>query len=71
MSILIDGSTRVLVQGLTGNQGSFHASPDYTYWYGWAQMTKDLGEIQELAATMRATHGARSRCATPTTCGPG
>ena len=37
-------------------QGSFHSSPDYTYWYGWAQMTKDLGEIKELAATMRATH---------------
>ncbi len=37
-------------------QASFHASPDYAYWYGWAQMVKDLGEIQELAATMRATH---------------
>ncbi|HYW68720.1 MAG TPA: multiheme c-type cytochrome [bacterium] len=37
-------------------QGSFHASPDYAYWYGWAQMTKDLGEIQELARAMRATH---------------
>lgn len=37
-------------------QGSFHASPDYAYWYGWAQMTKDLGEIQELARTMRSAH---------------
>jgi hypothetical protein len=32
-------------------------NPDYAYWYGWNEMTKDLGEIQELAKTMRATHG--------------
>jgi len=37
-------------------QGFFHNSPDYAYWYGWAMMTKDLGEIKELAATMRAIH---------------
>ncbi|MBW2049135.1 MAG: cytochrome C [Deltaproteobacteria bacterium] len=37
-------------------QGVFHANPDYTYWYGWAAMTKSLGEIKELARTMRATH---------------
>ena len=39
-------------------QAHFHTSPHYAYWYGWAQMTKDLGEIQELARTMRATHMA-------------
>ncbi|RUM90274.1 MAG: cytochrome C [Thermodesulfatator sp.] len=38
-------------------QGFFHVNPDYAYWYGWAQMTKDLGEIKELAAEMRASHG--------------
>jgi hypothetical protein len=37
-------------------QGFFHVNPDYAYWYGWAMMTKDLGEIKELAKTMRATH---------------
>ncbi|MFH1502514.1 MAG: multiheme c-type cytochrome [Candidatus Eisenbacteria bacterium] len=37
-------------------QASFHASPDYAYWYGWAQMVKDLGEIQELNETMRVAH---------------
>jgi len=37
-------------------QGAFHANPDYAYWYGWAAMTKSLGEIKELARTMRATH---------------
>lgn len=37
-------------------QGNFHVNPDYAYWYGWAMMTKSLGEIKELARTMRATH---------------
>ena len=37
-------------------QGIFHANPDYAYWYGWAAMTKALGEIKELDKTMRATH---------------
>ena len=36
-------------------QGNFHVNPDYAYWYGWAMMTKDLGEIKKLAMTMRAT----------------
>jgi len=31
-------------------------TPDYAYWYGWNEMTKDLGEIKELANTIRATH---------------
>ena len=37
-------------------QGFFHVNPDYAYWYGYAEMTKDLGEIKELARTIRATH---------------
>jgi len=37
-------------------QGMFHVNPDYAYWYGWQEMTKDLGEIKELDKTMRATH---------------
>jgi hypothetical protein len=37
-------------------QAFFHNNPDYAYWYGWAMMTKDLGEIRELDRTMRATH---------------
>ncbi|MCD6389117.1 MAG: hypothetical protein J7L69_06880 [Desulfobulbaceae bacterium] len=36
-------------------QGFFHVNPDYAYWYGWAMMTQDLGEIKELAVIMRAT----------------
>ncbi len=38
-------------------QGFFHVNPDYAYWYGFAEMYKDLGEIKELAKVMRATHG--------------
>lgn len=37
-------------------QGCFHVNPDYAYWYGWAMMTKDLGEIQELDHLLRKTH---------------
>jgi cytochrome c553 len=37
-------------------QAFFHVNPDYAYWYGWEMMVKDLGEIKELAETMRATH---------------
>jgi hydroxylamine dehydrogenase len=40
-------------------QGTFHASPDYALWYGWSEMRRDLTEIKELAADLRAKHGAR------------
>jgi predicted CXXCH cytochrome family protein len=35
-------------------QGVFHANPDYALWYGWSEMVRDLQEIKELAADMRA-----------------
>ena len=34
-------------------QGSFHANPDYTWWYGWSEMLMDLAEIKEKAAELR------------------
>jgi hypothetical protein len=34
-------------------QGTFHANPDYSLWYGWSEMTRDLTEIKEMAAEMR------------------
>jgi hydroxylamine dehydrogenase len=40
-------------------QAFFHVNPDYAYWYGWAMMVKDLGEIEELDKTMRATAKVR------------
>jgi len=40
-------------------QGCFHVNPDYAYWYGWAMMTKDLGEIEELDRFLRKTHAKK------------
>lgn len=37
-------------------QGAFHNNPDYSTWYGYAKLKKDLVEIRELDATMRAAH---------------
>lgn len=39
-------------------QAFFHINPDYAYWYGWAAMVKDLGEIKELARSMKVNHKA-------------
>ena len=37
-------------------QGAFHANPDYSLWYGWSEMQRDLTEIREKAAEMREKH---------------
>ncbi|MFH1010069.1 MAG: multiheme c-type cytochrome [bacterium] len=34
-------------------QGTFHANPDYAFWYGWSEMQRDLTEIEETAKQMR------------------
>jgi hypothetical protein len=34
-------------------QGTFHANPDYSFWYGWSEMQRDLTEIKEKAAELR------------------
>ena len=41
-------------------QGAFHINPDYSTWYGYAKMKKDLVEIRELAHDMRARHTVES-----------
>ncbi len=38
-------------------QGAFHNNPDYSLWYGWSEMVRDLAEIKEAAADMRAKAG--------------
>jgi hydroxylamine dehydrogenase len=35
-------------------QGTFHANPDYAFWYGWSQMQRDLTDIKSLAGDYRA-----------------
>jgi hypothetical protein len=34
-------------------QGTFHANPDYAFWYGWSSMQRALTEIQYLLDEMR------------------
>jgi hydroxylamine dehydrogenase len=34
-------------------QGTFHANPDYAFWYGWSEMQRNLTEVKEMAAEMR------------------
>ena len=34
-------------------QGAFHANPDYSFWYGYSEMVRDLTEIREEAAYLR------------------
>ena len=35
-------------------QGAFHANPDYSLWYGWSEMVRDLADIEETARNLRA-----------------
>ena len=35
------------------SQGTFHANPDYAFWYGWSEMQPDLTEIETLAGDYR------------------
>ena len=37
-------------------QAAFHLMPDYTTWYGYAELKKTMTEINELAKTMREQH---------------
>ena len=37
-------------------QGTFHANPDYAFWYGWSEMQRSLAEIKEMSADLRAGH---------------
>jgi hypothetical protein len=34
-------------------QGTFHANPDYAFWYGWSEMQQDLTEIKTKAEELR------------------
>jgi hydroxylamine dehydrogenase len=35
-------------------QGAFHANPDYSLWYGWSEMVRDLTDIKSMAADLRS-----------------
>ena len=34
-------------------QGTFHANPDYAFWYGWSELTRDLTEIKFMSENLR------------------
>lgn len=34
-------------------QGTFHANPDYSLWYGWSEMQRDVTEIKRQAQELR------------------
>ena len=38
-------------------QGAFHNNPDYSLWYGWSEMVRDLAEIKQAATELRAKAG--------------
>jgi hypothetical protein len=40
-------------------QGTFHANPDYSLWYGWSEMRRDLTEIQTMAHELRQGHAQK------------
>jgi hydroxylamine dehydrogenase len=42
-------------------EGAFHNSPDYSLWYGWSEMVRDLAEIKEAAADLRARAGKAAK----------
>jgi len=42
-------------------QGTFHANPDYAFWYGWSELQQAFTEIRSMAEELRRTHAAKHR----------
>jgi hypothetical protein len=42
-------------------QGAYHNNPDYSLWYGWSEMQRDLSEIRALSKEMRAAAAAEKK----------
>ena len=40
-------------------QGAFHNNPDYSLWYGWSEMKRDLADIQLMAEELRMSHSSK------------
>jgi hydroxylamine dehydrogenase len=34
-------------------QGAFHSNPDYSLWYGWSELKRDLTDIKAMAQGLR------------------
>jgi hypothetical protein len=37
-------------------QGTFHANPDYAFWYGWSELKRSLTEIKYMSDNLRKNH---------------
>lgn len=46
---------------LKSYKGAFHMSPDYAWWYGYAEVLGHLGGLRDEAETLRAARSARRR----------
>ncbi|MBW1667814.1 MAG: hypothetical protein JRJ66_07150 [Deltaproteobacteria bacterium] len=44
-------------------QGTFHANPDYAFWYGWSKMVQVLTEIRAMAEDLRQKARAKKKAA--------
>jgi hydroxylamine dehydrogenase len=44
-------------------QGTFHASPDYAFWYGWSEMQRDLTEIKFMGEELRRIEKGKVKAA--------
>jgi len=53
--------TMFLEHRMRSFQGAFHMNPDYQHWYGWAEMKRDLAEISDEAAQLRASRARAVR----------
>ncbi len=42
-------------------QGTFHANPDYAFWYGWSEMQRNLTEIKTTAEELMRSHGEKKK----------
>jgi len=42
-------------------QGAFHANPDYTFWYGWSALQRELTEIKTMAQELRESYKKRRK----------
>jgi hypothetical protein len=46
-------------------QGMFHNNPDYTWWYGYSELQRDLTEIKYMAEEMRRSGKSAAKASAP------